>query len=541
MHRSIAPLSVLLLSCTIPFAASATTSVRELCRLAENDPAAFVQRSNFADNILRMSTRCPEVALAVTNLATGTVASVTPKHDNDKASGPSGPDYSDLLDRLKVATKNLDIATSNVEKAQANLNRTVRKAKQSGLSEEDLQALYALNGSNGGQRTLPDFTAAKRDALANYVSARDRLAAAEDKLDQANDRAQPLVQKALELAGKASVAEEDLSKVLGGLTREERQAMLDKALSDAKQSVADLEARVAQDETDFGQASKALKSALNYKPYQWAVARLQDEEGDYARASERYQDRLARDPSCKSGDCRIAKYREQEAAEDLERAQKALAKLEIDLDISALSTAYAERAAALAASQAAEALARDAVNDAARKATELADLLSAAADALANAEAASQEARAATASEEAEVASARAALEVALATANAALEGSAEEQAALEAVHDAKEVLRAALDALGAAQSVAEDLTTEVAAIEAAPEVVTDAAEELETASEEGGAAADAAIEDLYDAGDVITDYHQAEGELRDALDTETSEDDTATDAAQETPSDPNT
>jgi len=538
MPRSIAPLSVLLLSCALPFTASAATPTRELCRLAESEPASFMQRADFAESILRMSTSCPKVALAVTNVATGTIATTANEGGKDKANGgKQGPDYSDLLDRLKVATKNLDTATADVEKAQAALNRTVRKAKQAGLSEEDLQALYALNGDDGDHRALPDYTAAKRDALANYVSARDRLAAAEVKLDQANDRAQPLVQKALELAGKASVAEEDLAKALGGLTREERQAMLDKTLADARQSVADLEARVAANSDAFEQATKALKSALNDHHYKRALAEFEEEQEDHAKAEQRYQDRLARDPSCKGGDCRSARKRAEDAAEDMAKAQKDLAKLEKALDLEGLSVAYNQTAAALAASQADQALAEENAKEAARQATELADLLSAAADALTQADAASQEARAATAAEEAEVVAARAALEEALAKANAALEGSAEEQAALDAVHAAKEVLRAALDSLGAAQSVAEDLTTEVAEIETAPEEVTEAAEGLEAASEEGDAAANAALEDLYDAGDAIVDYHDAEGDLRDALDAEKTTEDTT----DEAPAEPNT
>lgn len=538
MSRSIAPLSVLFLSCALPFAASAATPTRDLCRIAELDPTSFMQRPDFAESILRMSNSCPKVALALTNVATGSIVGTVDDGGNDKAQGgKQGPDYSDLLDRLKVATKNLDTATANVEKAQAALNRTVRSAKQAGLSEEDLQALYALNGEDGDRRVLPDYTAAKRDALANYVSARDRLAAAEEKLDQANDRAQPLVQKALELAGKASVAEEDLAKALDGLTREERQAMLEKTLADAKQSVADLETRIAANSADFDQATKALKSALNNKHYQRALEEFEEEQEDFTKAEQRYQDRLARDPSCKGGDCRSAKKKAEEAAEDMADAQKDLAKIEKALDLEGLSVAYNQTAAALAAAQADRALAEQNAEQAARQAKELADLLSAAADALTQANAASQEARDATAAEEAEVVAARAALEVALANANAALEGSAEEQAALDAVHAAKEVLRTALDSLGAAQSVAEELTTEVAEIEKAPAEVTEAAEGLETASEEGDAAKDAALEDLYDAGDAIVDYHEAEGDLRDALDA----DKPAEDTTAEAPSEPNT
>ncbi len=538
MHRSIAPLSVLLLSCALPFAASAATPTRDLCRLAETDVAAFLQLPDFADNILRMSERCPKIALAVTNQATGTIATTPKDGGNDKAHpGKQGPDYSDLLDRLKIATKNLNTATANVEKAQANLDRSLRRAKKEGLSEQDLQALYALNGDEGDRRVLPDFTAAKREALANYVAARDRLAAAEEKLDQANDRAQPLVQKALELAGKASVAEEDLSKALDGLTREERQALLDKTLADAKQSVADLETRIANEAAMLDQATAALKDAWNSRAFKKALEEVEDEAYDFAMAQKYYDHHISRDPSCRGNDCRNAKRKIEDAAKDLEKARRDYEKMEKALDLPGLTLAYNQTAAALAASQAAKALAEEAATEASRQAKELADLLSAAADALAQAEAASQEARAATATEEAEVTAARAALEVALAKAQAALEGSAEEQAALEDVYAAQDALRAALDSLGAAQDVAEDLTTEVAEINKAPEKVADAAEALETASEESDAVEEDAIEDLNNANEAVEDYNDAQADLSDALDADKATEKTATEA----PSEPNT
>lgn len=538
MHRSIAPLSVLLLSCAIPFAASATTPTRDLCRLAETDLAAFLQLPDFADNILRMSDRCPKIALAVTNMATGTIATAPKDGGNDKANpGKQGPDYSDLLDRLKVATKNLNTATANVEKAQANLDRTLRHAKKEGLSEEELQALYALNGEEGDRRVLPDYTAAKRQALADYVAARDRLSAAEEKLDEANDRAQPLVQKALELAGKATVAEEDLAKALNGLSREERQALLDKTLDDAKQSLADLEIRIAANSADFEQATKALKSVLNDKHFKRTLADFEEGHENYAKAEQRYQDRLASDPSCKSKDCSTAQRKFEDASKDLDKARKAFGKISQELQFESVKLAYNETAAALAASQAAKALAEETATEASRQAKELADLLSAAADALSQAEAASQEARAATATEEAEVVAARAALEVALAKAQAALEGSPEEQAALEDVYAAQDALRDALDSLGAAQDVAEDLTEEVAEIKNAPEKVTDVAEELETASENSEAVEEDAIEDLNEASEAVEDYHDAQSDLSDALEGDKATEETST----EEKSEPNT
>lgn len=519
MRRSIAPLSVLLLSCALPFAASAATPTRDLCRLAETDFAAFLQLPDFADNILRMSDRCPKIALAVTNMATGTIATTPKDGGNDKANpAKQGPDYSDLLDRLKIATKNLNTATANVEKAQANLDRTLRRAKTEGLSEDELQALYALNGEKGDRRVLPDYTAAKRQALADYVAARDRLSAAEEKLDQANERAQPLVQKALELAGKASVAQEDLGKVLNGLSREERKAMLEKTLADAKQSVADLETRIANEAALYDQATKALKDAWNSRAFEKAVAEVEEKARDYAKAQKFLEDRISRDRSCRGNDCINAQRKLDEAAKELEKARSAYGAMEQALKLDSLISAYNQTAAALAASQAAKALAEETATEVSRQAKQLADLLSAAVDALTEAEAASQEARAATATEEAEVTAARAALEVALAKAETALEGSAEEQAALEDVYAAQDALRDALDSLGAAQGVAEELATEVAEIKKAPEKVSDVAEDLETASEESDAVEEDAIEDLNSASEAVEDYNDAQADLNDAL-----------------------
>lgn len=551
MHRSIAPLSVLLLSCALPFAASAATPTRDLCRLAQNDPADFMQRPNFADEVLRMSKSCPKTVLALTNLSTGSIATAIDDGGNDKTtSGKQGRDFSDLLSRLKVATKNLDTATTNVEKAQANLNRTVRKAKDCGLSEEELQALYAMHGEDGNRRALPQYTADKRAALANYVAARDRLSAAEEKLDQANDRAKDLVQNALELAGKANVAQEDLSKVLDGLTREERQAMMEKSIADAKQAVIEIAARVAEDEKAFERIYDELKEAWASRDYKKVARELEEEKKDYAKAEKSYQDRLARDPSCKGHECKSALKKVNEAAKDLEKAQAEFYEVEEGLNIPTLSVDFNVAEAALAASRAAQEIIDEQAADAERQAKKLADLLSAAEDALAQAEAASAEARAATAPEEAEVAAARAALEVALAAANAALEGSAEEQAALEDVYAAQEALRAALDDLGAAQSVVADLTTEVADIENAPETVTDTAEELETASEESDAVEEDALEDLATADEAVADYNDAQSDLSEAVEAdapEASQDSTAEapeasqDSTADVPSEPNT
>lgn len=519
MLRYIAPLSVIVLSCALPHTASAATSTRALCREAQANPSAFLSRSDFAESVLRMSERCPDIALALTNTITGTITGATDLRDGKSIkAGKSDHDYSDLLERLKVATKTLDTATSNVSKAQANLERTIRRASLSGMSEEDLQAHYALNGPDGDRLILPDVTAAKRRALENYVAARDRLATAEEKLDQANENARPLVEKALELAGKSNVAQENLSGALQGLTATERKALLDKTLSDATQSVADLEARIASETTSFEQASRALQNALNSRHYKEALDEVQDEERDYAKEYAKYQDRLARDPSCRSGDCRSAKKKAEDAAEDLQDAKKDLAKVEKYLNIEGLNSAYTAKAAALAASKAQEALAKDAADSAAAQARELAKLLDDASEALTKANAASEEARAATASEEAEVTAARAALETALAEAEAALEGSAEAEAAMEAVYDAKADLRAALEQLGAAQEIAGDLMEEVAAIKTPPAEVEQSAEALDTASEAGQTAQQEAEEAYLQGTAAIVDHDVAHYYLREEL-----------------------
>jgi chromosome segregation ATPase len=570
MRHYIAPLSVLFLSCLLPITASAETSARALCRNAEANPAAFLKHSDFADRIVKMSTKCPDVALALTNTITGTVPGVT-NHSGDKVKkGPkNGHDYSDLLDRLKVATKNLDSATVNVAKAQANLERTIRRANQSGLSEQDLQALYALDEDHGNRRTLPDFTASKREALAKYVAARDRLTAAEAKLDQANENARPLVEKALQLAGKANVAQEDLAKSLNGLTASERQALLDKTLADATASLADLEAQIKSAGIALGQADQALKAALNNRNYVKAVKELKEEQEDFAEAAEDVQKaesrfaeadaklkaKLAEDAHCKGSACRKAKFDAFDAADDLadakadlsrqnrdlEEAQKDLAKLEKALDIEGLNAAYKAQAAALAASQAAEMMARDLAEETSRQAKELADLLSATADALANAQSASDEAKAATAEEEAEVAAARAALDEALAAAQAALEGTEESRSALYAVDEAKHVLRAALDALGAAQSVADTLTEEVASIPDAPAEVETAADALEDASQAGEEAADQAEQTYDDAFATMKDSYNADDELSEALPDQPNTSDANTSEADAEASEPNT
>ena len=564
MSRIAAPLSALLFACLLPAGANATTNARDLCVAAERDPAGFVERPDFADSILRMATRCPELALALTNTATGSIAGVTDTDGKGKDKITSGPDFSDLVDRLKVATRNLGVATANVEKAQAALERTIRRAKDSGLSEADLQALYAMEGE-GGKNILPDYTNAKRKALENYIEARDRLATAEEKLDQANEKAKPLVEKALELAGMADVAKADLANVLGDMTAEAKQAMLDKALADAKQQVAELEERIAAAQQAFDDASKSLKSALNHKPYTKALEEFEDEQRDYARATKnlaeaeekfaaaeaRLKEKLAADNRCTGKACRDARQDAMQAAgqlssaendvkrqaRDLEKAQKDLEKLERSLDLAGLSEAYNAQAAALAASQAAQALARDLADTTSRQSKELSDLLASATEALTKAQAASDEAKAATAAEEAEVAAASAALEKAIAEAKTALEGSPEELAALFAVHDAKAVLQEALDALGAAQVDADALIEEVADMDKVPSEVKEAAEDLSEAATEGEAASEEATDTKHKAGETIIDYHEAEGDLRDALaeeEAEQSNDDTAEKDAEE-------
>jgi hypothetical protein len=550
MIRSAAPLSVLFLACLLPVSAHAATSARALCVQAERDPSSFVAAPDFADRLLKMSTSCPELALALTNTATGTIADVTRAGSKDK--NLNSADFSDLVDRLRVATRNLDAATANVEQAQAALDRSIRRAKGKGLSEADLQALYAMEGE-GTKMLLPDFNKAKRDALENYIDARDRLAVAEGKLDQANEKAKPLVEKALELAGKANVAEADLASALDGLSAADKQAMLDKALSEAKQSLADLEGQITEAEAAFDAASKALKSALNEKHYTRAVKDVEEETEDYTRAAKnfdeakekfaaaeaRFKEHLAEDAQCKGRDCRdakadaftaggklaVAKLELNREERHLEKAQKDLAKIEEALGLAGLTESYDTQAAALAAAQAKQAMARDLADAASRQSKELNDLLSAAADALTRAQAASDEAKAATAAEEAEVAAASAALEKALAEAKAAVEGTPEEWAAVEAVYEAKVDLIKALDALGAAQVDADALTEEVAALPEVPTEVKDAAEDLTKAADAGDAAAEEAQDSVHAAGEALNENYNSGKDLRAALEEDMNED----------------
>ncbi|NBE09570.1 hypothetical protein [Paragemmobacter ruber] len=543
MSRSAAPLSALLLACLLPVGAQAATGAGGLCADAERDPLAFIAAPNFADRILRMSTRCPELALALTNTATNSVVATTGT-DKKSKERPTA-DFSDLIDRLHTATRNLGVATANVQKAQVALDRSIRRATRTGLSEAELQALYAMEPDTA-ETLLPDFNTAKRKALESYVEARDRLAEAEEKLDQANEKAKPLVERALELAGKADIAEAELGAALGGLTKDEKQALLDKALNDAKASLAELEGRIAAAEAAFDAATKALNSAMDDKRYKRAAREVEEETKDYARAAKnlseaeekfaaaeaRFKEQLAKDDKCKGSDCRnakldafraggqlaAAKHEMEQQTDDLEDAQKDLAKIEKALGLAKLNEDYTTQAAALAAAQAAEAIARELADATSRQSQELADLLSSAAKALAEAQAASDEAKAATAAEEAEVAAASLALEKALADAKAALAGSPEEWAAVEAVNDAKVELQKALAALGVAQEEADALAEEVAALPDVPAEVQDAADDMSDAADAAETAAAGTDESLHAAGEALNENWNAGGDLHDAL-----------------------
>ena len=543
MSRSAAPLSALLLACFLPVNAYAATGAGGLCAEAERDPLAFIAAPNFADRILRMSTRCPELALALTNTATNSIAATTGA--NKKSKETSTTDFSDLIDRLQVATRNLGVATTNVQKAQVALDRSIRRATRTGLSEAELQALYAMEPETA-ETLLPDFNSAKRKALETYVEARDRLAAAEEKLDHANEKAKPLVERALELAGKADIAEAEIGVALGKLTRDEKQALLDKALNDAKASLAELEGRIAEAEAAFDAAETALNAAMGDKRYRRAAKEVAEETEDYARAAKtlseaeekfaaaeaRFKEKLAKDDKCKGSDCRdakldafraggqlaAAKQEMERQTNDLEDAQKDLAKIEEKLGLAKLNEDYTTQAAALAAAQAAEAIARELADAASRQSQELADLLSSAAKALAEAKAASDEAKAATAAEEAEVAAASLALEKALADAKVALAGSPEEWAAVEAVHDAKVELQKALEALGVAQKDADALAEEVAALPEVPSEVQDAAENLSDAATEAETVADSTDESLHAAGEALNENWHSGVDLHNTL-----------------------
>lgn len=545
MSRHIAPLTALLLFSALPFAVSAETRdtrdyrAERFCDQALKDPVAFMQRRDFDRRLLRMADACPELALSLTNVATG---SIPAKAQDHSGKGPSfeAVDYSDLIARLTAAKADVEDATAKVAAAREKLEGTIRRARSTGLSEEDLDALSPiLEDEDDVARLLPDFTAEKRRALENFVAARDRLATAQRDLDQANREAEPLVRTALELAGLADTARGNLANALGNMTAADRQAVLDAAVDAANRALADVQSRLAQSRADLQAAIDRLNATYHSDRYQNAhnafYAAKADAEHGHEKLAQAQADvaaARARLEACDGQSCDDAKQDLQHAEEYLTAVEQYAGHRDIIYDetLADLRAVMAEmqtyeQQQAIAALTAGilddekrEATANQAAQDAARQARELADLISSTATALANAQAASDAAREATATEEAAVVSARNALETALAAAQAALAGSEEEAAALAAVQAAKAELQAALVALGTAQEVAEELAEEVADIPNPPATVTDPADDLETADEAGDTAADEAQETIEDADAAIADHADATGDLSDAV-----------------------
>lgn len=543
MPRHIAPITALILFAAMPFSASAEARAPQenrFCQMAEKDPVAFVQRKDFARRLVQMSDDCPDLAAAFSDFATG---SIPGNKTGIKEREKDTPNYSLLIAKLKSAKAEIETATRDVDSARKKLDATIRRAKSAGLSEGDLEALYPILDGDSHD-ILPDFTAAKRKALDNYVAARNRLSDAEENLAEANKRAEPLVRSALELAGKADAAQGDLDEALGDMTAEDRKALLDSAVDAANKALADLQDRLAKNRTDLQAAIDKLDALFMSDYYQKthiavldtntaadkAAADLQKAKDDVAKAQAAV-DRLP--GRCNSGDCQRTRNALEAAKENLSKAKKtydtavakydaasdALLKIWADehtweqqLNIAALTDA-------VLADEAAEAAAKQAAEDAARDAKALADLIEATAKALADAADASEAARAATATEEAEVTAAKAALEAALAAAKDALAGSEEEVAALADVESAKEDLLAALAKLGAAQDVVADLDAQVDSLTNPPQAVSEAAANLNEADEAGDAAAEEAAESIADADEAVADYNDAQQDLSDALD----------------------
>ena len=554
MPRHIASITALMLFATAPFSASAEARDVRLdryCELAMKDPVAFVQRNDFKRRLVQMADKCPEMALALTDVATGTIVPGKTLDSSGKAFTPKAPDYSDLIARLTEARSDVEDATAKVASAREKLERTIRRAKSTGISEDELDALSPiLEDDEDVARLLPSFTAAKRQALANYIAARDRLAEAQKDLDDANERAEPLVRTALELAGRADLAQGDLAEALGDMTAEDRQALLDAAVDAANKALSDLNDRIAKSRSDLEAAIAALNATYNSDRYQSAHLRNAKAKADTEAVKEVllaqvdrmyalekvYLERVNADNPCTSQACRDARTAYNQAVDDAlelkrdydrklaeaERTLDALKEIMAEMRTAEQQQLIADLTASILSDEAAAEAAADAAEDAARQAKELADLIAATAKAIADAQAASDAARAATAAEEAEVVAARAALEAALAAAQAALAGSPEETAARDAVNAAKAELQAALEALGAAQEVAEDLAEEVANISNPPAKVTDPAEDLADADAAGDAAAADAQETIEDADAAIADHADATDDLADALDEDT-------------------
>lgn len=516
--RRLAPVSVLALTLAAPGMASAEVSTRKLCRLAEADSARFMQRTDVAEALIRMADRCPGQVFALTAV-TGSIPSVTPvgeakgnkvgapvpvvkpAPEPEVASPPKTADFRDLMKRLTRATKDIEHANDRVSDAKVALWNATQRAERAGLTEAELDAAARLD------RTLPDFTDEKRRALESYLSARERLSQATKALDLASKKAEPLVEKALELTGLSDVAQASLSSALDGMSPEARKQYLAEALTEAERKASAEAERKAAAEKALAEAEAALKKAVDDREYKQRLQKVQEAQAklDAARkdhekwssqqamALATHEAAVKADPDCKGSACKQAEKALETANRALEKAagkvaqeQGHLAKdkerlglVEAELGIPDLMKAFLGYGAAATEAGAAASEAKALAEEAAKRAQKLSDLLVAATDALKTAEAASVEARAATKTEEDEVAAARRALEAAIEVAKAAL-GSPEAEAALADVQAKQAALAEALTDLGLAQDAAKEAVAEVVATAGVPPEVADLTEELE-------------------------------------------------------------
>ncbi len=546
--RTTALFSALLLSVALPVSASAATAGDDLCLLAAADPAAFASHPEFDERLLEMAGVCDDLIFAMTAV-TGSIPTVGTTPTGGASTEVAAPDYSDLMARLEKATDTLEGATADVERKQDALERTIRRAKRVGLDIGEIRLIDSLDRDGDDfdydrlRNVLPDFTEAKRRALQNVLNARDALNEAEERLADAKEEAKPLVEKALQLSGLADEAQGDLDAVLGGLTADEMNAQIKASIDAAKKEADELDKKAKAAAAALDQVEKDLKKALGSEKYLDAKDEVADEEKDVAKEESRVAraqtefDRararlspqeLNNANSCGGSNCRAfrdargklgdAKEDLEEAKEDLEDAKRDLAKVEKFLKIPELQTRKVTLAGEIEALTKAEDEATAKAKAAEAKADELSKLLADACDALNKARTASLEAQAATAEEEQDVVEAEQALKSAMEWAKMTLAGSAEEEAALQAVLDAQAELVKALAALGAAQDVAEALVEEVAAIDTAPADVTEATEEMTEESTEGQQAAEEAQEALDAAEKAIADHEEATEALQDAV-----------------------
>lgn len=556
--RVTALFSALLLSVALPVSASTATVGDELCDLAASDPAAFASHPDFDERLLEMAGICDDLIFAMTAV-TGSIPTVGTAATGGASTEVAAPDYSDLMARLEKATVTLEGATAEVERKQNALERTIRRAKRLGIQEGEIRLIAILDRDGDDvdddrlKRVLPDFTDAKRRALQNVLNAREALDEAEERLADAKEAAKPLVEKAMQLSGLADEAQGDLQAVLGNLTADQMTAQINAAIDAAEKEADDLAKKAKAAAAKLDQVEKDLKKALGSEKYLEAKDEVVDEEKDVAKEQQKVtraqaehdrlrarltQQELNSINSCQSRNCRdfrsarkdLTEAQEdlEDAKEDLEEAKSDLVKVEKALKIPELQSQKVTLAGEIDALTKAEQEAAAKAKAAEAKADELAKLLTEACDALARAKSASLAAQAATADEEQAVVDAEMALKQAMELAKQVLAGSAEEEAALQAVLDAQAELVKALAALGAAQDVAESLVEEVAGIDTAPADVTEATEEMTEESSEGKEAAEEAQETLDAAEEAVTEHEEATEDLQEALGETTKKDSVA-------------